>query len=141
MIQIREKLIMESHNPALTSLGMNRMEQFLALEALNEKQIDAFAEGGGLHTLENPKLDYWAGMDFFTDADIKIEKLEDALPPETRTQPLLSQWEKHSGHYYEINFPDSFCRFNSTLCNKYKNRNLLVSTLKPKSIPNDTNHN
>lgn len=131
--RIQDKLAKETANPALRNLGLDKTEQFLAMEVLSEKSIDTFAEDGGLHTLENPKLDFWAGLDFFTDASINIEQLNREFAPETRLPTLLSQWGKLSGGYNEVAYPDTFCRSNSTLCNKFKNKNSLAEKLSTKS--------
>jgi hypothetical protein len=133
--RIRDKLAQEAANPALRNLGLDKVEQFLEMEFLSEKSIDSFAEGGGLHTLENPKLDYWAGLDFFTDASINVEQLNNEISPETRLPSLLSLGAKHTGNYHEVAYPDTFCRFNATLCNKFKSRNSPAEKLSQNQIP------
>jgi spermidine synthase len=133
--RVHDKLAKEAANPALRSLGLDKTEQILAMEVLSEISIDTLAEGGGLHTLENPKLDYWAGLDFFTDASINVEQLNNEISPETRLPSLLSLWTKHTGDNHEVAYPDTFCRFNATLCNKFMRRNSPAEKLSQNQTP------
>ena len=133
--RLRGKLIKEkeNRNRALADLGMNSIEQFLALSLLSEKTINTYAEGGGIHTLENPKLGYWAGLDFFTDKDVTIGDIPGQLSPKSRSPSLLSQWEEISGKYIVVGLPQGFCQNSSYLCGKIVNRNKRATEFTQKS--------
>lgn len=120
---VREK---ESGNRALADLGMDSIEQFLSLATLSETAIDTYAEGGGIHTLENPKLGYWAGLDFFSNKNIRVGDVAE----EPSSPSLLSQWENILGHRITVGLPDSFCERNNYLCDRLKIRNKKVTEIR-----------
>lgn len=131
---MEQRLERESENHVLKDFGATNIESFLALKIISGKAVDKFAEHGGWHTLENPKLGYWAGRDFFMKSNAPLNKVGRGSPFIVSEVSLLNRWEKTNRQKKEIQLPKNYCKRNLPLCKKLELRNYLLDPESPKSI-------
>ncbi len=112
LLNLEKRLELEKDNQAIRDIGLTDVEQYLALERMGEEDIGYLTKGRGLHTLENPKLGYWAAVDFFSRANARMPEGDG----------LLSKWRKGGDSSGPIAFPAIFCKHNPKVCKKYKGK-------------------
>ncbi len=128
-----QRLSREGKNQALMDFGATDIESFLALETISGRAIELFTEGGGWHTLENPKLDYWAGKDFFTRANAPVAQVGNKDPFIVNEVSLLKQWEAFVEQKKDIQLPPAYCAKSFSLCRRLDLRNYFLNPESPES--------
>ncbi len=104
-----KKFRAEQNNPALKDLGFQGIEQFLSLERISGNALDEFSEYGGVHTLENPKLGYWAGRNLFTSSTTNVIHIGRNNPMATPGVALLNQWQSNMKKPVPVSLPEDLC--------------------------------
>ena len=121
-------------NRALDDLGLDRIEQFLVLHRMTPEIIDAYSEGAGVHTLENPKLAFWAGKDFFSKRNASPHRFGKKDITSAPPDRFLQQWERFSQTKVQITLPAKLCKLFNSLCPQLELRNFLLFPDDPVSM-------
>jgi len=130
LTEAQHRLLNRGQNRALQDLGFDDVAQLLELEIMSREAIDRFADQGGINSLENPKLGYMAGKDFFANqgTDITAIGVEDSDELNSGSN-LLSMWRSLGADKNWVPIPRKLCERSLRVCQWLERRDKQASLI------------